>query len=101
MGEFACLSGQVSEGKSGSFFYFSHDTRFMIKTIDKVELTTMHAIASDYYSHIINNPNTLLNRILGIYKMVHSGKEFFFVVLANVFNTDRKMHMRFDLKVLQ
>ena len=33
MGDLASLTEIMSEGKSGSFFYFSHDMRFMVKTI--------------------------------------------------------------------
>ena len=33
MGDLASLTEIMSEGKSGSFFYFSHDMKFMVKTI--------------------------------------------------------------------
>ena len=35
MGNFSCLSEQSSTGKSGSFFYYTADGRFMLKTIER------------------------------------------------------------------
>lgn len=43
------LSEIVSPGKSGSFFYFSHDTRFMLKTITKSEKQFLLKILHHYY----------------------------------------------------
>lgn len=34
MGNLSCLSEQSSTGKSGSFFYYTSDGRFMLKTIE-------------------------------------------------------------------
>jgi 1-phosphatidylinositol-4-phosphate 5-kinase len=60
-----------SEGKSGSFFFFSHDNKFIIKTITNNELNNMlgHFIKS-YYEHVSNNAETLLAKIYGIYTIV-------------------------------
>lgn len=35
-------------GRSGSFFFFSHDKRFIIKTMSKSELALMRQIVPDY-----------------------------------------------------
>ena len=43
-------------GKSGSFFFFSHDKRFIIKTITKDELDTLLVILEDYIEHFKKNP---------------------------------------------
>jgi len=43
-------------GKSGSFFFFSHDKRFIIKTITKDELETLLVILEDYIEHFKKNP---------------------------------------------
>jgi hypothetical protein len=47
------LSGQVSEGKSGSFFYFSHDGRFMLKTVNAEEKNSMCKMAHGYLAHLV------------------------------------------------
>ena len=39
-------------GKSGSFFFFSHDRKFLIKTMKKKELDIMLKILPDYIKHM-------------------------------------------------
>jgi hypothetical protein len=57
-----------SEGKSGSFFFFSHDNKFLIKTITDNELKTMLGdFMENYYSHISKNNDSLLARIYGVF----------------------------------
>jgi hypothetical protein len=62
------LKIKESSGKSGSFFFFSHDQRFIIKTIKDHELNTMLGeFMERYYSNIMTNPDSLLTRIYGLY----------------------------------
>jgi 1-phosphatidylinositol-4-phosphate 5-kinase len=57
-----------SEGKSGSFFFFSHDNNFLIKTVTNNELNNMlGSFMKAYYEHITSNSETLLAKIYGIY----------------------------------
>src|ERR1700742_3445120 len=46
------LSELGSPGKSGSFFYFSRDYRFIIKTIHHSEHKFLISILKDYYNHV-------------------------------------------------
>ncbi len=60
-----------SEGKSGSFFFFSHDGKFIIKTISNNELNTMLGdFMKNYYEHTSSIPESLLVRIYGLYSIV-------------------------------
>jgi hypothetical protein len=52
---FQCREGS---GKSGSFFFFSHDKRFIIKTMTSAELSTFQRIQKDYIKHLKENPST-------------------------------------------
>ena len=62
------LNIKESLGKSGSFFFFTHDKKFIIKTVKEDELNTMLGkIMENYYLHIMNNPDSLLTRIYGLY----------------------------------
>lgn len=54
-GDIGSLSEMVSEGKSGSFFYFSQDARFMVKTISSTEHRTLLKILEAYHSHMLRN----------------------------------------------
>jgi len=54
-------------GRSGSFFFFSHDQKFVIKTMTTEELQLMKKIMPKYKAHLKKNPNSLLSKILGLF----------------------------------
>ncbi|KAJ3114367.1 Phosphatidylinositol-4-phosphate 5-kinase [Phlyctochytrium bullatum] len=93
------LSELGSPGKSGSFFYFSQDYRFIIKTIHHSEHKFTRQILSHYYAHIKANPQTLLSRIFGLHRVKLPGnKKIHFVVMGNVFPPNKDIHETYDLK---
>jgi hypothetical protein len=64
----AMIKIKESAGKSGSFFFFSYDKKFIIKTVKEHELETMLGqFMESYYNHAMNNPETLLTKIYGLY----------------------------------
>lgn len=55
-------------GASGSFFFFSHDGNFLIKTLQKEEKLKMISMLDDYVDHIKSTNNmSLIARIYGIF----------------------------------
>ncbi|EKX51326.1 hypothetical protein GUITHDRAFT_66274, partial [Guillardia theta CCMP2712] len=98
LGDMRNVAERVSEGRSGSLFYYSHDGKFMVKTVSREEGDAMRSMLPAYYEYVKENPNTLLMRILGQFDLVHEGIRYHLVVLANVFNTSLPIHERFDLK---
>ncbi|SAM01251.1 hypothetical protein [Absidia glauca] len=94
------LSELGSPGKSGSFFYYSRDYRFIIKTIHHTEHKFMRKILKQYHDHVINNPNTLLCRYYGLHRVkLPRGRKIHFVVMGNVFPPNKDVHETYDLKV--
>lgn len=62
------LKIKESAGKSGSFFFFSYDKKFIIKTVKTHELEVMmSSFMKSYYKLIKKNPDSLLTRIYGLY----------------------------------
>lgn len=59
-GNLSSLKEKVSSGKSGSFFYYSFDDKYMFKTIPKDEFMFFRKIISKYYIHLKNNPDSLI-----------------------------------------
>ncbi|KAI9313741.1 hypothetical protein BX666DRAFT_1973038 [Dichotomocladium elegans] len=93
------LSELTSPGKSGSFFYYSRDYRFIIKTISHTEHIFLRRVLRDYYNHICHNPNTLLSRFYGLHRIkLPHGKKTHFIVMGNVFPGNKDVHLTFDLK---
>ncbi|KAG4300788.1 hypothetical protein PCK1_002865 [Pneumocystis canis] len=93
------LSELGSPGKSGSFFYFSRDYRYIIKTIHHSEHKFLRKILKQYYEHVKKNPNTLISQFYGLHrvKMPH-GHKIHFVIMNNLFPPHRDIHETFDLK---
>lgn len=93
------LSELGSPGKSGSFFYFSRDYKYIIKTIHHSEHKLLRKILPDYYKHIENNPNTLISQFYGLHRVkLAYGRKIHFVVMNNLFPPHRDIHETFDLK---
>lgn len=92
------LSGGPSMGKSKSFFYFSEDNRFILKTTNHSEARFLRKILPAYYKYIVEYPHTMLPRFYGLFKMEDSGRAFWFVIMNNVFDTKAMINTRFDLK---
>jgi len=93
------LSELGSPGKSGSFFYFSRDYKYIIKTIHHAEHKFLRKILRDYYQHVKENPNTLLSQFYGLHRVkMPYGKKIHFVVMNNLFPPHRDIHQTFDLK---
>ena len=93
-----------STGKSGSFFYYTMDGRFTLKTIHKNEYQFLREILPLYHAHIKNNPKTLIIKFFGLHKIrskIASNKRekvIHFVIMSNIFNTKMEIHERYDLK---
>lgn len=93
------LSELGSPGKSGSFFYFSRDYRFIIKTIRHNEQKFLMKILPSYYRHVRANPHTLLSQFYGLHRVkLQGGRKIHFVIMNNLFPPHRDIHEMYDLK---
>jgi 1-phosphatidylinositol-4-phosphate 5-kinase len=93
------LSELGSPGKSGSFFYFSRDYRFIIKTIRHAEHKFLRSILKRYYEHVRENPHTLLSRFYGLHRVkLPHGRKIHFVIMNNLFPAHKDIHESYDLK---
>ncbi|KAI5953260.1 MSS4 [Candida jiufengensis] len=97
------LSELGSPGKSGSFFYYSRDFRFIIKTIHHSEHRRLMKMLKPYYLHVKNNPNSLLSQFYGLHRIKMSmfgrkSKKVHFIVMNNIFPPHRGIHLKYDLK---
>lgn len=86
-------------GKSASFLYFSSDKNFIIKTISKNEKKTfMSEILTDYHKHITVNQDSVLSRIIGIFRFTFEDNTKSRILLQlNIF-PDVSLIEIFDLK---
>lgn len=98
LGDLFGLSEQVSEGKSGSFFYWSQDGKYMVKTISRAESYQMRRMLAAYSDHLGAYPETLLMRVLGLYRLKINNDKWDLIIIQNIFGTSHGIHERFDLK---
>ncbi|CAA2962973.1 phosphatidylinositol 4-phosphate 5-kinase 6-like [Olea europaea subsp. europaea] len=90
-----------SPGKSGSFFYLTHDDKYMIKTMKKSEVKVLKRMLPAYYNHIRVFENSLVTKFFGLHCVKMTGpaqKKVRFVIMGNLFCTEYAIHRRFDLK---
>lgn len=70
MGEVTSFTGLTSQGKSGSFFYYTADGKYMLKTIQYREYKKLRGLLKSYYEYIKHNPNTLITKFFGLHKLI-------------------------------
>lgn len=93
------LSEIMSPGKSKSFFYFSWDMKYMLKTLYPFEAEFLKKILVNYYEHLCKNNNTLLTRFLGFHALkTKKGPIRYFVVMNNIFTDNLDISLKYDLK---
>ena len=96
----------LSNSKSGQYFFFSNNSQFIIKTMNKSELELLLQILPSYYQYMVNEPNSLIARFYGIYTLNKfkinnkSSKDISFLISNNVFYSKRNMTLKsqYDLK---
>ncbi|KAG7375772.1 phosphatidylinositol-4-phosphate 5-kinase-like protein 1 [Phytophthora pseudosyringae] len=94
----ATAKERLSEGASGAFMFYSADGSLIVKSTSKEECSFLRSIAQDYADYLCNNPRSLLLRFYGCHCLELYGKQFSFVVMANLFDTDQVIHSRYDIK---
>ncbi|OQR85479.1 phosphatidylinositol-4-phosphate-5-kinase (Pi-PIPK-D8/GPCR-PIPK) [Achlya hypogyna] len=94
----ATTEERVSEGKSGAFFYFTQDRKYLVKTLTHEELKFLLLILPKYVTFMSAHPDTFVTKFVGCHALTMYGKTVFFIVMQSVFDTPLQIHERFDLK---
>jgi hypothetical protein len=91
---------KTSEGRSGSFFCFSPDRRFILKTIPEAEFNQLMRSLRYYYNHIEYHRQSILMRILGAHSIkMSNSSSLYVIVMENMFsNPETPIHEIYDLK---
>jgi 1-phosphatidylinositol-4-phosphate 5-kinase len=102
-GSVESFEGLSSSGKSGSFFFTSHDKKYMVKTIKTAEFNLIMNILPEYFAYVTKYKENLLNKILGLHRIVMKNKlgireEWTIIVMENIFCTNKHLKLKFDLK---
>lgn len=90
----------TTNSKSGEVFFFSHDGKFLLKTISNKEAAVLLKMLPDYLSHL-QHQTSFLMRICGLHRVCtgQSRKVRHFLVAISVFDCQQLgLHHQFDLK---
>ena len=87
-------------GKSGSFFFFSHDDELLIKTMTLDDFNAFMKLFKNYFHYINIYPDSMIARIYGIYSVTLEGQDPVYLILMG--NTkkipDHCVRRIYDLK---
>lgn len=87
-----------SAGKSGSFFLFTRDKKFAIKTIKKSERKIMLKFLKAYHQHLSEYPKSLLCKIFGLYTLKIPGVTAIYIILMQNLLYMIKPNSIYDIK---
>ena len=88
-------------GKSGSFFFFSHDKKFIIKTMSTEELLLFQKLHPNLAEHHKKNPMSLLAKIVGVFSISSSRtSDVHIILMENALQIENQANLKFifDLK---
>ncbi|CAD8160899.1 unnamed protein product [Paramecium octaurelia] len=89
---------QESLGKSGSFFFYTYDNLFVLKTITQSEIKLIQEFLEDYYKYI-NREQTFLAKFYGLYSISIEGfSQIHLLLMENIFEKIPKERIVYDLK---
>ena len=71
------------EGKSGSFFFFTHDKRFIIKIIQLEDKRNIRKMIKNFAEHLKHNPKTLLLKIYSMFNLKVKGTSTAYAILVS------------------
>ena len=94
-------SSQAEGGRGGEFFIFTFDNKYIIKTLSDSDFLQIKKNLQDYYEHLLNNENTLISKILGIYSYKSNNDEIntSVLIMKNLSGCEKKFVKRtYDVK---
>ncbi|CAM1296401.1 PIKFYVE (predicted) [Pycnogonum litorale] len=102
-----CRRWKAYGGKSGSIFCKTHDDRFILKQLSRLEVQSFGHFAAHYFKYIHRAANeqrpTVIAKILGVYHIVHrnnqtnTASKLHLLVMENLFY-GHTIKQKFDLK---
>jgi len=90
----------LASSKSGEFFLFSHDGRYLLKTARRSEAETLLKMLPDMLERFKSCPQSLLGRYLGLHRVYGDEVQYdvLFFVMQSVTQHAQPIHYRYDLK---
>ncbi|KYR01394.1 phosphatidylinositol-4-phosphate 5-kinase (PIP5K) family protein [Tieghemostelium lacteum] len=86
------------KGSSGSsdFLVYSSDKRYIMKIINKSDSVKLRTLLPHYYNYLIYNPNSLLEKYLGLFRIGNKSNHSYVVILSNLYETNITTNQQFS-----
>ena len=90
----------IANSKSGQFFFYSYDGKYMIKTQTMEEAKLLRRMMPDYVKHLHSNKDSFMCRFLGMHrvKMNFLKEKIHFIIMLSVFDMQSHLSTIYDLK---
>ena len=72
--------------------------RYIVKSCTSQETKCLLRILVPYADYVVNNKGSFLTRFLGLHSIKMYGKDYSFVVMSNIFNTNKVINQSYDIK---
>jgi 1-phosphatidylinositol-4-phosphate 5-kinase len=93
------FKAKESAGKSGSFFFFSFDKQFLLKTMNDHEMEVFTNCLPEYYEHLLKYPDSLVARIYGVFTVrMEELVPVHILLMSNAAQAGKSIDYVFDLK---
>eukprot|EP01062_Namystynia_karyoxenos_P027665 TRINITY_DN21176_c0_g1_i1.p1 TRINITY_DN21176_c0_g1~~TRINITY_DN21176_c0_g1_i1.p1 ORF type:complete len:536 (+),score=103.43 TRINITY_DN21176_c0_g1_i1:86-1693(+) len=87
-----------SDGKSGASFVTSHDSTFLLKSLNADEAKVMRDLLPPLYHHLLASPDSLINRPLLLLHVEYGSKQKWYCAFEHLLPARLKLTEIFDLK---
>ena len=84
------IIAKFSEGRSGAFFFYSQDNKYLIKTLNRSESQLLLNTLYRYVEYMKKNNKTYLTKYYGLHSIKLYSKIIYFIVNGNVFPSEKK-----------
>ena len=88
-------------GKSGEFFFCTHDNKLIVKTLSSNELQIFLKYFEEYYNYLMKHKDSLITKIYGVYTFFRKDIDIsnHVIIMRNIVNTSKKnIIVGYDLK---
>ena len=88
-------------GRSGEFFFFSYDNKYVLKTITPSEFTFIERNLSFFFEHFKRHPDSLLSKFYGLFtfKGDEMQRTYHLIMMKNILGCRKEQVVRtYDLK---
>ena len=92
------IVAKFSEGRSGAFFFYTKDNKYLIKTLTTNEAQLLLQILPKYKDYYVREKGSYLAKFFGLHSIKLYSLVIYFVVMENVFPPNTEPQETYDIK---